>query len=141
MRKLAAILGILVIALVAILSISALNPSAQVNAELSEPFTLKIGQSAVLQSENIRVTVWNVTEDSRCPTGVECIWAGQVGGLVHIEKEGRNLGDFNLISNQEKSTAIFDGYKIELVEVEPYPIYGKKLEVKDYLVRLIIYRN
>jgi hypothetical protein len=141
MRKSLLILGMVSIAAIIILSVVILSvPSEEVKFALNEPFSLKIGQYAAIQSDNIKVTLVNVTEDSRCPNGVQCIWAGQVGVLVTVDKDGERLGDFKLISNQQNSTAVFGNYRIRLEKVEPYPIYGKKIEPENYLAEFIIYK-
>ena len=55
-------------------------------AELDVPFQLKINQTGFIKSENIKIFFLNVTEDSRCPSDVECIWPGQVTILINILK-------------------------------------------------------
>jgi hypothetical protein len=55
---------------------SDLAPSASVHAQINTPFTLEIGQSAVLDEPAVVVTFTAVVEDSRCPVDVVCIWEG-----------------------------------------------------------------
>jgi len=47
-------------------------------ASLNSQFTLAPGQTVRIQSESMDIKFIGVTGDSRCPRGVECIWAGQV---------------------------------------------------------------
>ena len=55
-------------------------------ALLNVPFTLAPGQTARIESEGMDIRFVNVTGDSRCPQGVECIWAGQVTCAMEITK-------------------------------------------------------
>ena len=50
--------------------------SADVRPHLNEPFTLAVGQSAVLDEPAVTVTFTAVTGDSRCAIDVICVWAG-----------------------------------------------------------------
>ncbi len=50
--------------------------------------TLKLGQSGDYGPVNL--TPINVDEDSRCPIGTQCIWAGQVRVKVLVEPTGAN---------------------------------------------------
>ena len=53
------------------------TPAAEVKASLGQEFTLPIGQTAVINGENLNIKFAAVTADSRCPKGVTCIWAGE----------------------------------------------------------------
>jgi hypothetical protein len=110
-------------------------------AELDEPFQLKINQTGFIKSENIKILILNVTEDSRCPSDVECIWAGQVTILLNILKNFQSLGEFNLtIPGESDEIAIieFDGYSLKMIKVDPYPISTQEIELSDYIITFIV---
>ena len=112
-----------------------------VPAELDVPFQLKINQVGIIKSENIKIFFLNVTEDSRCPSDVECIWPGQVTILINILKNYQSLGDFNLtIPGDSDEIAIieFDGYSIKMIKVDPYPISTQEIQLSDYIVTFIV---
>jgi len=105
--------------------------------DLDYPFQLKINQVAFIKSENIKIIFINVTEDSRCPSDVDCIWEGQVTIVINIFKNNQFIGEFNLTSRtgyNELSIKEFDGYSISLIKVEPYPISTQIIELTDYIV-------
>lgn len=111
-----------------------------VNINLNTEFQLKINQVAFLKSENIKIKFLNILEDSRCPSGVQCVWQGQARVQINIEKDNNNLGDFILTSLAGKeniSIKDFDGYTIQLLEVMPHPKYNEKAET-DKTIRLIV---
>ena len=43
---------------------------------LDDEFTIRYGHSVTLARENLAITFKSVLEDSRCPTGAECVWEG-----------------------------------------------------------------
>ena len=61
--------AILLVALALLPGLAACAP-ARVQASLGQEFTLKLGQSARIQSEGLTLTFNDVSEDSRCPSGV-----------------------------------------------------------------------
>ena len=105
-------------------------------SDLDVPFQLKINQVVFIKSENIKIIFINVTEDSRCPSDVDCIWEGQVTIVINIFKNNQFIGEFNLTSRGFDGPAIknFNGYSISLIKVEPYPISTQIIELTDYIV-------
>ena len=89
-------------------------------------------------SENMELTM-QVEEinESRCPEGVECIWAGQV--TVSFDLKGDIDGKLQLASLMHPLDTIGD-YTFQLVRVDPYPKYKQPLERSDYRITLIIDR-
>jgi len=107
-------------------------------------FQLKVNQTTSLESDNIKVKFLNVTEDSRCPSGVTCVWQGQVKIFVNILENNQDLGDFSLTSragDKNLATQVFDGYSIQVVKVEPYPTSGKKISLLDYVATFVISKS
>jgi hypothetical protein len=54
--------------------------------------TLKLGQTGDYGAVNL--TPINLDEDSRCPAGTQCIWAGQVRVKVLVEPAGADHAVF-----------------------------------------------
>jgi hypothetical protein len=54
--------------------------------------TLALGQSGDFGPVNL--TPISVDEDSRCPSGVQCVWAGQVRAKVLVEPAGADHAVF-----------------------------------------------
>lgn len=114
--------------------------------ELNESFTLKINESAELESEGMKITFLDVTEDSRCPTNVSCIWEGRVVAEFKVEKDGETLlrsatdnpnsppgGDGTLSSAFEAF-----GHNITLEEVTPYPEGSDLIEKSEYKAKITV---
>ena len=107
-----------------------------IKTNLDSSFQLKIGQTGFIESENLKIKFLNVTEDSRCPSGVQCFWAGQASILVNILKNDQNLDDFKLT---EYGIGVnFGGDSIKLLKVAPYPKKFQRIDILDYMVTLII---
>lgn len=116
------------------------GPETNSTYKLDDQIKVKINQNLTIESEGLSVKLLKITEDSRCPSDVTCIWAGQIGVLVNVSQNGKDLGNVNLILGPDKGLAEkkIDGYIIKLVEVSPYPISTKKIEPSDYVITIII---
>ena len=110
-----------------------------VTANLNIPFQLRLNQAAVIESEKLKIQFSSVTEDSRCSTGVVCVWAGRATIVVNIFKKEVNLGAFSLSTEGVDVTVVtFDGYSIKLVEIEPYPSMDQTIALSEYIATLIV---
>lgn len=84
------------------------------------------GENKFLKEYEMNVTFKGVSEDSRCPKDVNCIWAGVAVAQVEVMGIATRPMTLSLASmdnegrNYHKSTN-FNGYKISLVSVSPYP--------------------
>lgn len=75
-----------------------------------------------------KVTALAVLEDSRCPQGMTCVWAGRVRINARIEL-GSKTYEQELISGTPVQVA--DG-SLELVEVLPPAIVDQTIASEDY---------
>jgi hypothetical protein len=83
-------------------------------ATLNVPIQLAPGQSAVFKDENLKVQLVNVT-DSRCPTDVTCLWAGEA--LVRLTIHSKGKASEHELKEFQKGAV--DGYVFEILEVLP----------------------
>ena len=112
-----------------------------ISVALDSEFQLEVGQTGFVESENIKITFLEVTADSRCPSDVTCIWAGEVKVLVNIWKDDQDLGDSILVgqaANNDRAVKTFDGYSVKLLKVDPYPTSTQMIEPSDYIITLIV---
>src|SRR3954468_19268812 len=58
-------------------------------ATLNAPIQLAPGQSAVFDAENLEVKFVGIDTDSRCPSDVACVWAGEVIVRLSVRKDRR----------------------------------------------------
>jgi hypothetical protein len=108
------------------------SPSAGV--ALGEEFTLSVGQSQTITGENITIKFLDVTGDSRCPSDVTCVWAGEVTCDVEITLPGASPFKLELTQpglTDQAYRQSFDGHSIAF-RVSPYPAAGKQIPKSDY---------
>jgi hypothetical protein len=119
--------------------VSALETALLKTVDLGREFSLHIGDSASIKGEELQVKFLEITEDSRCPTGVVCVWEGRVRGLAEITyRESIH----NVVLTEPGSTSwpseiTFEDYKITY-HVEPYPQAGTEITKEEYRLELTI---
>lgn len=98
-------------------------PAADTTVALGSPFTLTRGQSAEVGGQTVRFDA--VLEDSRCPQGTTCVWAGRArvtlsvadAGVVALELPGFVTAE----SEQGHQPVEAHGYRFTLLALDPYP--------------------
>jgi len=122
-----------------VLAASACSAPVNSQAEMNKEFSLSLGQKVFISGENLEITFREVVEDSRCPRGVTCVWAGRVTCAVELTQAG--------VSNQVELTAtgLEDDYSRMRYEdysfafrVTPYPRAGEEISADTYRLHMII---
>jgi len=133
------VITICMAAILAVCLTSCGSNNGDVGAHLDYGFPLAIGQKAVVAGENLEIKFVEVMEDSRCPTGATCIWAGRVS--VKIEFTDAD-GSYEMVLVQP---GLSDGYAVETYKeykisykVIPYPELGIEMKKEDYRLQLTI---
>lgn len=107
-------------------------PTAEV--PLGSEFSLKPGESAIIESTDLRVTFQRVVQDSRCPADAVCVQAGDAVVALIVGKAGVELR-----SNSAPEAAV-GSYVLRLERVEPYVYSSRTIEPKDYRAVLKVTR-
>jgi len=101
-------------------------------ATLNAPIQLAPGQSAVFDAGNLEVTFLAIDSDSRCPSDVACVWAGEVIVRLSFRKDHRTK---ELTVKGNESLAV-DGFVVSVLEVLPPPKSSQRIAPADYRVTL-----
>jgi hypothetical protein len=91
---------------------------------MGQEFSLKVGETATLEGEDLKLTFEAVLEDSRCPSKVNCAEIGRAVLSLVGQKGTQNPVDFTLAtihSPDPTDTAVVEGYEVKLIALEPYP--------------------
>jgi hypothetical protein len=105
-------------------------------ATLDAPIQLEPGQSVQLEAARFEVTFNSIASDSRCPSDVACVWAGEVLVLLAIRNEGRTTQH----AVKETQSATVGGYRVTVLQVLPARKSTGPIAAADYRVTLKITR-
>ncbi|MFA5668707.1 MAG: hypothetical protein WC967_05640 [Balneolaceae bacterium] len=104
----------------------------KVAPELGEAFELRVGDSVTMNNSDLTILFKDVTEDSRCPRSVTCVWAG----IAKLDVEFYNQTfEFDTYDKFEYEV---NSYKIKFNELTPYPEDDSKIPKRDYRASFIV---
>jgi hypothetical protein len=105
-------------------------PTIPVNTD----FDVAIGGMARIQESPLLVRFDTVTEDSRCPTDVECVWEGNATARLTVDSSGQTALAELRTSREEPATAF--GWTFELRGLRPARTTRSVPGPRDYVVTL-----
>ncbi len=106
---------------------------------LDEPFTLFVRQKA--QVGELQIQFLGVSQDSRCPVDVECVWAGNAKITLKVSlKDSTQETAITINSHTEPTAAIYEGFRIEFVDLRPVPRSDRPINPAEYRVTLKVSR-
>lgn len=103
---------------------------------LNERFTLAPGESARVDQSQVRLEFVDVSGDSRCPADAICIQGGDA--VVRVQAtSGSTAGTLELHTGDSgRAASTFQGLRVELLELQPYPFSSRTLAPGDYRATL-----
>jgi hypothetical protein len=106
---------------------------------LGREFTLAVGQSAVVESD-VRLTLKSVTDDSRCPVDVTCVWEGDAKVSVEVITPSPRAEHELHTSSRFDREANHGAYRVTLVKLEPAPRSTATISSGDYRATFVVVR-
>ncbi len=104
---------------------------------------IKITQKKCVANKGYHLILKKVVADSRCPEGVNCIWAGEIEVIVSVYENKKFLKDHSIIlspKSQKENIAWFSNYypntNINSISVLPYPKEAVVLDPKKYYIKI-----
>jgi len=126
-----------------LIGIIGMSFSIQAQQKTTPPIIVKkleMGKSLQVH-EDFSFDFIKVTEDSRCPTGVECVWPGQAKVIVMWCKDGKEIGQkevtfkANSLTNEPTEVEIANNKSVYIYQLNPYPTSSEK-ENLDYSLQI-----
>lgn len=103
----------------------------------------KITPKKCIPKKGYHLKLKSVFDDSRCPEGVTCVWAGEVSVIIEVYKDKQLIEERTIIfnsKNREENIKWFENYyskKIKLLRVVPYPKDGIVVKEKNKFIEVV----
>lgn len=120
-------------------SLSAEAPSTTPAAASGAAATVELRYDQTLVHEGLELRLVEIS-DSRCPTGVACVWEGEVGVSLEVSRDSEAPVEVKLTlpARTDRDKVVVQGYLLRLLAVEPHPKYGVTTPREAHVVRLEI---
>jgi len=124
--------------LLTILAGSAQDARSNEKLPLDKEFKIKVGQQVTIRKLTIKFSA--VHNESRCPTGVQCIWEGNAAIAVEVSMKIKKPVQATLNTNTSvpPNELRYKGFKVRLVALNPYPRINQTIGEKEYEATLIV---
>ena len=103
--------------------------------DLGAEVTLSPGETTSVNSTEFKVRFVAVTEDSRCPRDVTCIWAGEVKIQFEIHESAKSTSPVEIL---EGGNSVVGAYRVTLVRVEPATRSTARIAPQDYRATIVV---
>ena len=134
--------AVLALLVVVALSVACRNnrspaPTQQQGQASPGEVTLRVGETTFV--DNIEIRFSGVLEDSRCPTDVQCVWAGNAQAALGVGPPRGTQGPTEQVllntSEADKSGEAW-GLRVTLVDLTPAPKSTQPIPPESYVIRL-----
>jgi hypothetical protein len=105
--------------------------------DLPATVTLALGERVIARAPDLAVRFVDVSEDSRCPEGVTCVWAGRA--TVQVEVGDGEAPTVPLEVGGEPR--VVRGLSLAAEALDPHPRADGATRSEDYRLRLRIERS
>ncbi|MEO5714835.1 MAG: hypothetical protein ABIT37_15250 [Luteolibacter sp.] len=137
------------LAMAAIGTSAFLATSGQASAKDAVPSPLLSVGESMHYDDGLKITFIGVKNDSRCPMGALCIWAGDAEVLLRARVGNQPPKIISVHTNLKPRVVVLSAvppgmigipksYSIWIGELTPRPKIGKKLKQSDYRLSLSI---
>ncbi len=104
-----------------------------IDAQTAQQIKLGLNKQKVVSKGKLTIKFVSVVEDSRCPVGVDCIWAGNAKVQINATNQNGVSKTFELNTGLEPQSVTFEGYEIKLAGLLPHPRANLPINPKRYI--------
>jgi hypothetical protein len=112
-----------------------------VSAQTGKQIAVKINSETSVDRGKLRISFAELIEDSRCPKGTTCVWAGEGKIKIGVKKAGSNETFVELSTMNGRNTVAFGPYQISLIDLKPRPAANVRIDRRSYTAMLEIRKS
>ena len=106
----------------------------------SSQVSVQIHKVKSIPRAGIKIKFVELVEDSRCPAGVNCVWAGNAKVKIAMTR-GRRTQMFELNTNLQPTVVSFEGYDLKLTGLTPKPAVNVRIDPSKYVATFTVDRH
>lgn len=110
-----------------------------VQVSVGRDFQLAAGQSVRVNGTPIAVTFRAVGMDSRCPSNVQCVWAGDAVINLGLSSTTAASQEAAPHTTLDPRFADYAGYRVKVIGLAPIPNSGSTITAASYVVTLQVF--
>ena len=113
----------------------------ELKAVSKDTMTVYLKQQVLNEKYGFIIQLDSITEDSRCPEGAECFWAGDARAKFKLT-ENNIIHQFSLNTLATfRNDTIIGGIRYKLINLSPYPSINKPFNYNNYSAVVAVSRQ
>jgi hypothetical protein len=117
------------------------EPVKERDARVENGIALKVGKEIKVEGEDLKLAFVSVTDDSRCPEGATCVWAGNGRAHLTARNAKNECVEFDLNTTLTPVEYDFGKYHIKLANLSPYPSLKHQPKPDEYVATVVVTKN
>lgn len=109
-------------------------------AQTEQQIKVLVGKQKKASRSKLIVKFESLTEDSRCPVGVNCVWAGNAKIKVTVQQGNDPAETFEMNTNLGAKGANYGSFYINLLSLTPTPAANVRINRNAYAATFSINR-
>jgi len=107
-------------------------------ARLVETVEVRVGREVAVAERRLKIKFVAVREDSRCPEGVQCVWAGNARVALKLTRARMRAATVELNTTTEPREITYANYTIKLTNLAPRPVRDRQPKARDYVATFVV---
>ena len=101
---------------------------------------VQVHKEKVVPHTGFSIKFVEMVEDSRCPTGTTCVWAGNAKVRIEV-RSGRHSQTFELNNTTQPTVVNYAGYDIKLTALTPKPAINVRINPDKYMATFEVIKH
>ena len=101
---------------------------------------IQINKQQKFSRSDLNIKFVELVEDSRCPVGTKCVWAGNSKIKIEVKKSGAAKEIIELNTDPKQKSARYNGLLIELLDLTPVPANNVRINKNGYVATIAVSR-
>jgi len=107
-------------------------------AQANQTLKVRVNQQKTAVKSKLTIKFASLVEDSRCPEGTRCVWAGNARIQVRITDARGRSETFEMNTGTGAKGASFAGYAVNLTSLDPHPAANIRIDRNGYTATFTI---
>ena len=99
---------------------------------------VRAGREVTIGAGGLKLRFVAVREDSRCPEGVQCVWAGNARVAVRLSRARGKVATVELNTMTEPREVTYANYVVKLETLAPRPVADGQPKPRDYVATFVV---
>lgn len=113
----------------------------QTQAQSTQKVSVLIKKQKTIVKNKLAIKFVSLIEDSRCPTDVQCIQAGRAKIKIQLSNSKGAGQTFEISLGEQPQTVSYNGYNIELTDLNPKPASNIRINRNGYTAIFSIFKQ